>query len=420
MTGPDQAIFQIGEMIDLGSMLRLAHGSANSLAAGDYQEWRIRSLNILKATFGVASLEYLEFFKQVGVIPYPINAENGMGILRAAKADIEAGFGFPTDSDSYGPREHMEMTQIAGESEPNQADPRKVFVVHGRDERIRRGIFSFLRALRLEPIEWAEAVQMTGTGTPYVGEVLDVAFAKAQAIVIVMTPDDEGKLRDEFVTEHDSEYERMLTPQARQNVVFETGLALGREPKRTIIVEIGNLRPFSDIIGRHTVRLNNSPEAKHALAERLKTAECEVDTSGTDWLTEGDFEADAGAATAVVPAEAQILVKVPGPPEARMEQLDIVGSMRHGASHRWVVSVPYEVRATRSTHMDKLQLVVGKEHFDELHPFSGPLSQAGAVSGDAIFHLPIDLPVNSYQVMLVACSEGKEWGSNEFGLELRP
>ena len=66
--------------------------------------------------------------------------------------------------------------------------------------------------------------------------------------------------------------------------------------------------------------------------------------------------------------------------------------------------------------MDKLQLVVGKEHFDELHPFSGPLSQAGAVSGDAIFHLPIDLPINSYQVMLVACSEGKEWGSNEFGL----
>ena len=129
---------------------------------------------------------------------------------------------------------------------------------------------------------------------------------------------------------------------------------------------------------------------------------------------------DAGVATAVVQVEAQILVKVSGPPEARMEQLDIVGSMRHGASHRWVVSVPYEVKATRSTRMDRLQLVVGKEHFDELHPFNGPLSQADVVSGEAIFHLPDGLPNVSYQVMLVACSEGKEWGSSEFSLELRP
>ena len=128
---------------------------------------------------------------------------------------------------------------------------------------------------------------------------------------------------------------------------------------------------------------------------------------------------DAGVATADVPAEAQILVNVSGPPETKMEQLDLVGSMRHEASHRWVVPVPYEVKATRSTHMDKLQLVVGKEHFDELHPFNRSLSQDVAVSGEAIFHLPIDLPIDSYRVMLVACSEGKEWGSSEFSLELR-
>ena len=67
----------------------------------------------------------------------------------------------------YGPREHVEMnSQIAGESDPNDVYPRKVFVVFGRNERIRRSMFSFLRALRLEPIEWAEAVRMTGAGTP--------------------------------------------------------------------------------------------------------------------------------------------------------------------------------------------------------------------------------------------------------------
>ena len=32
------------------------------------------------------------------------------------------------------------------------ADPRKVFVIHGRNDRARRGVFSFLRSIGLEPI----------------------------------------------------------------------------------------------------------------------------------------------------------------------------------------------------------------------------------------------------------------------------
>ena len=52
-------------------------------------------------------------------------------------------------------------------------DPKRVFVVHGRDEALRRSIFAFLRAVNLEPLEWSQAVRLTGKGTPYIGEVLD-------------------------------------------------------------------------------------------------------------------------------------------------------------------------------------------------------------------------------------------------------
>jgi hypothetical protein len=38
-------------------------------------------------------------------------------------------------------------------------DPKKVFVVHGRDEKLRSDMFGFLRALGLNPIEWREAVR---------------------------------------------------------------------------------------------------------------------------------------------------------------------------------------------------------------------------------------------------------------------
>ncbi|HRE01624.1 MAG TPA: nucleotide-binding protein, partial [Ilumatobacteraceae bacterium] len=73
---------------------------------------------------------------------------------------------------------------------PSPADPRKVFVVHGRNALARRGLFEFLRALDLDPIEWSEALHMTGQASPYIGNVLDAAFGAAQAVVVLQTPDD--------------------------------------------------------------------------------------------------------------------------------------------------------------------------------------------------------------------------------------
>jgi predicted nucleotide-binding protein len=165
----------------------------------------------------------------------------------------------------------------------------EVFVVHGRNTRLRDSMFEFLRAVGLHPIEWIEAVNATGKTSPYVGEVLDIAFDRAQAIIILLTPDDEARLREEFINPSDPEYEKRLTPQARPNVLFEAGMAMGRAPNRTIIVEMGDLRHFSDISGRHTVRLDNSTERRHELALKLRIAGCTINLSGTDWHRVGDF-----------------------------------------------------------------------------------------------------------------------------------
>jgi hypothetical protein len=62
-------------------------------------------------------------------------------------------------------------------------------------------------------------------------------------------------------------------------------MAMGRNPKRTIIVEFGRIKQFSDIHGRHTIRLDGSPEKRQALRSRLSTAGCNVDQSGVDWLS---------------------------------------------------------------------------------------------------------------------------------------
>ncbi len=73
-----------------------------------------------------------------------------------------------------------------------------VMVVYGRDENTRLGMFSFLRALHLFPIEWNDAVTRTGKSSPYVGEILKAAFSMAQAFLVLMTPDEQVVLAPNF------------------------------------------------------------------------------------------------------------------------------------------------------------------------------------------------------------------------------
>lgn len=184
-------------------------------------------------------------------------------------------------------------TTSSAPSNESPTNPRDIFVVHGRNEAARKSLFSFLRSVDLNPLEWSEAIRRTGNGSPFIGEVLDVAFEQARAIIVLMTGDDEAQLREVFRGANESEYETNLTPQARPNVIFEAGMAFGRHADRTIIVQLGSTRPISDLSGRHTVRLNNTHETRNDLVNRLRTAGCAVNANGNDWLTEGDFDSAA-------------------------------------------------------------------------------------------------------------------------------
>ena len=165
-----------------------------------------------------------------------------------------------------------------------------VMVVYGRDEQMRESIFSFLRCLDLRPVEWNDAVRRTRKASPYVGEILEAAFAMAQAFLVLMTPDEEVRLRPGLwknPPDQDSAF------QARPNVIFEAGMALAKDDTRTILVEVGPVRVMSDLQGRHVIRLDNSPERRNDLVQRLRVAGCLPNTDGTDWLKQGHFECSA-------------------------------------------------------------------------------------------------------------------------------
>ncbi len=60
---------------------------------------------------------------------------------------------------------------------------RWVFVVHGRNHRIRKAAFEFLSSIQLEPKAWDDARKWTGKPNPYIWEVVDLAITLAGGIL---------------------------------------------------------------------------------------------------------------------------------------------------------------------------------------------------------------------------------------------
>jgi predicted nucleotide-binding protein len=164
-----------------------------------------------------------------------------------------------------------------------------VFVVTGRDTPITAAITSFLRSLGLRVVEWEHAVAKTGVPNPYVGDVVEEGLRMADAALVILTPDDIVRLRDDLLRDDDPEPERELRGQARPNVFYEAGFAdaLGRD--RTVIVEVGRPKSFTDVTGRHVVRYDGSAPMRNTLAARLRVAGLDVDTSGQEWLSVGNL-----------------------------------------------------------------------------------------------------------------------------------
>ena len=148
-------------------------------------------------------------------------------------------------------------------------------------------MFSFLRALGLNPLEFEEMVHQTGSASPFTLEVIETAFRNAQACIVLMSPDEIVRLRPELRGPGDSKSSEY---QPRPNVLIEAGMAVALQPKRTIIVKIGTVRSISDFDGKQYVSFTGAAESRNKLLGKLRLAECEVQSHGDDWLTAGKFE----------------------------------------------------------------------------------------------------------------------------------
>lgn len=171
---------------------------------------------------------------------------------------------------------------------------RRVFMVHGRDAVNNEAMRQLLRALDLSVFEWEQAVHATGAPNPYVGDIVEAGIENSDAVVVLFTPDDEVKLRDDLIVNTDGDDERLIRGQPRPNVIYEAGLARAMAPERTLIIAIGEVKVHTDIAGRHLVYVRNDAQSRHTIAQRLAGVGLRVDTSGQDWLSAGQFVLTGG------------------------------------------------------------------------------------------------------------------------------
>lgn len=155
-----------------------------------------------------------------------------------------------------------------------QSKRRTVYVVYGKETEEIREIRDFLRKRGLRLLRKEDGVKPNGEVTPFIGDAINNAFELAQAVIVLLTEDEKVQLCKDFQDADDEEFEKIFYAQPTQEQIFEAGYAFGASPKRTILVQIGQVRPFSDIVGRYVLHFTGTEEDYTLLRARLKLAGC--------------------------------------------------------------------------------------------------------------------------------------------------
>jgi predicted nucleotide-binding protein len=200
-------------------------------------------------------------------------------------------------------------------------NPRRVAVVHGRNRYAKSGMFAFLSALGLEPVDWDDAIKQTGKGAPHHREILDALFTTTQAVVVLLTPDEVATLIEALQTGAQDQKARL---QARPNVWLEAGMALGVKPERTILVRFENHDEPSDIEGLDYIGFDGSEKSRSRLRERLANVQCAVAVR-SDWLTAGQVEIETAIQLRQNPAvSAGVPIKIGAHPSLSEEARELL------------------------------------------------------------------------------------------------
>jgi hypothetical protein len=164
----------------------------------------------------------------------------------------------------------------------------KVFVIHGRDIEARDELVKLLDALGLQHHSFERVAARLGAA-PFVADIVIRGIRDAAVVIALFTPEEHATFYDPVTAEYRGTAAGEARWQARPNVIFEAGVALGVARKRTILATLGSdVQLFSDVSGVHFVSLAGA-DGKQMLRDRIEQvlgAPLEVDGN---WESAADF-----------------------------------------------------------------------------------------------------------------------------------
>lgn len=163
------------------------------------------------------------------------------------------------------------------------SDAKRVFVIHGSDASAYAELVKFLRSLSLEPKGLFDVGAESGPN-PNILRIVRHGMRQASGVVVFFTPDDWPVLTP-TADSLPSSLEEASDWQTRINAIFGAGLALGVAAKRTVVVGLGSdVGMLGEFRGIHSVSLDNGPESRNLLRQKLKAIGCAPDPNTADHL----------------------------------------------------------------------------------------------------------------------------------------
>ena len=146
-------------------------------------------------------------------------------------------------------------------------DRSKVFIVHGHDDGAKNEVARFVEKLGLEAVILHEQVDSGATIIEKLGKHTDVGFA-----VVLYTECDIGGVIKSKPEE--------LKPRARQNVIFEHGLLIGKIGRANVVALVkGNVEKPNDISGVVYKPMDTGGAWKYSIAREMIASGYNVDMS---------------------------------------------------------------------------------------------------------------------------------------------
>ena len=165
----------------------------------------------------------------------------------------------------------------------------RAFIIHGRDTDAVEELVRFLTTLGVEHLSFDD-VASSGTAL-FIADIVVKGISAADVVIALFTPDEQAALYHPRTASYLGGRRGESRWQARPNVLFEAGVALGIARERTILATLGaDVELFSDVSGVHVIDLS-LPSAKRMLHKKLSRLfpDAELDPISAESPDAGDF-----------------------------------------------------------------------------------------------------------------------------------